>query len=216
MDLISLVHECAPWVAPQTMAAIIKTESEFRPYAIGVNDKRKLTRQPKTKAEAVSTANWLIANGYNIDLGLGQVNSTNLKKYNLSVEDAFEPCRNIATAATILKQNYQTAIYQEQDQKAALYAALSAYNTGSFKKGFKNGYVYRVVNNAGKEAPEIIVPAINPSIPEPQSKEQIAAARAPEQTEAPVKVQPIEEKQNMDEAINVYQPQNEEREVMVY
>ena len=29
MDFISLSKLCAPWVAPQTMAAIIKTESLF-------------------------------------------------------------------------------------------------------------------------------------------------------------------------------------------
>lgn len=149
MDFNALAQECAPWVAPQTMAAIVKTESAFRPLAINVNGKAQLTRQPKTKGEAIATAKWLIANGYNIDLGLGQVNSANLKKTSLTVEDAFEPCKNIAAAATILHWNYKAAIRKTPNEQAALHAALSAYNTGSFHRGFANGYVQKVVNNAG-------------------------------------------------------------------
>jgi len=132
MDFLALSQECAPWVAPQTMAAIVKTESGFNPLSIGVNGGARLVRQPDNKAEAVATARWLIEKGYNIDLGLGQVNSSNLAKVGLSVEDAFEPCKNVAAAATILHGNFQAAKGKVQDDQAALHAALSAYNTGSF------------------------------------------------------------------------------------
>jgi len=108
MDFNALSAECAPWVAPQTMAAIVKTESQFNPLAININANARLERQPSNKAEAVVTAKWLIANNYNIDLGLGQVNSANLVKTSLSVEDAFDSCKNLAAAATIQKrQRYQ-------------------------------------------------------------------------------------------------------------
>ncbi|MEY3200730.1 MAG: hypothetical protein RIR70_280 [Pseudomonadota bacterium] len=148
VDFFALAQQCAPWVAPQTMAAIVKTESGFRPLAIGVNGGAKLIRQPVSREEAVVTAKWLLANGYNIDLGLGQVNSTNLKKVGLTLEDAFDPCRNLAAAATILQQNYQTARNKLPEEQTALRAALSAYNTGSFSRGFSNGYVQKVVTNA--------------------------------------------------------------------
>jgi type IV secretion system protein VirB1 len=148
MDFNVLASECAPWVAPQTMAAIVRTESQFKPFAININGKAKLERQPATKEEAVITAKWLIENKYNIDLGLGQVNSVNLAKTNLSVEDAFDPCKNIAAAATILKWNYESASKKIPDEQAALQAAISAYNTGSFTRGFNNGYVQKVVSNA--------------------------------------------------------------------
>lgn len=216
MDFINLVHECAPWVAPQTMAAIVKTESQFRPYAIGVNAKGKLVRQPKSKAEAISTANWLIANGYNIDLGLGQLNSNNLRKYNLTVEEAFEPCKNLTVAATILKENFQSASYSGTPQMTALYAALSAYNTGSFKKGFQNGYVRKVVNNASQESPQIIVPAIKPSEPEASIQEKITENVQTENMPEPVKVQKIEENKEFKDETTVYQPQEQERNIMVY
>lgn len=173
MDFVALAQECAPWVAHETMAAIVKTESAFRPLAIGVNGGAKLSRQPETKAEAVATANWLMARGYNIDLGLGQVNSSNLAKTGLTVEDAFEPCKNLAAAASILHWNYQAASRKVPGEQAALHAALSAYNTGSFTKGFSNGYVQKVVNNAGA-APAVPVvspiPLVGAQAPKPAAK----------------------------------------------
>lgn len=147
MDFASLAAECAPWVAPQTMAAIVKTESQFNPLAININARAKLERQPESKQEAIVTAKWLIANNYNIDMGLGQVNSVNLDKTELSVEDAFDPCKNLAAAATILQWNYTSASKRIPNEQEALQAAISAYNTGSFTKGFANGYVQKVVNN---------------------------------------------------------------------
>lgn len=165
MDFSVLAQECAPWVAHETMAAIVKTESAFRPLAIGVNGKSQLSRQPETKAEAVVTAKWLIANGYNIDMGLGQVNSANLPKLGLSVEDVFEPCKNLAAAATILHGNYQVARGKVQGEQGALLAAVSAYNTGSFSKGFSNGYVQKVINNAGAVTPGVTVQAEAPKPP---------------------------------------------------
>ncbi len=148
MDFNSIAAECAPWVAPQTLAAIVRTESQFRTFAIGVNGGAKLQRQPSTKEEAVVTAKWLIANNYNIDMGLGQVNSANLAKTGLSVEEAFDPCKNLAAAGKILTWNYQSASKKIPNQQAALHAAISAYNTGSFTRGFSNGYVQKVLNNS--------------------------------------------------------------------
>ena len=55
LDLLALAQECAPNVAPQTMAAIVSVESSKNPYAIGVVGGR-LERQPKSHQEAVATA----------------------------------------------------------------------------------------------------------------------------------------------------------------
>ena len=153
MDFYDLSAECAPWVAPQTMAAIVKTESQFNPLAININGGAKLERQPLNKAEAVVTAKWLITNHYSIDMGLGQVNSANLAKTNLSVEDAFDACKNLTAAATILQSNYESASKKVSGEQAALHAAISAYNTGSFTRGFQNGYVQKVLTNAAVSTP---------------------------------------------------------------
>lgn len=149
MDFVLLVQLCAPMVAPETMLAIIRAESGFNPWAIGVNGGARLVRQPVTREEAIVTARWLINNGYNIDMGAGQLNSKNLPRLQMSIEDAFDPCRNITAAGSILHGNYIAAKRHTNDEQAALRAALSAYNTGTFHRGFTNGYVQRVMTHAG-------------------------------------------------------------------
>jgi len=158
MDFLALAQQCAPEVAPQTMAAIVRTESAFRPLSIGVNRGGRLARQPASVDEAVATAKWLIAQGYNIDLGLAQINSANLRGTGLTVEDAFDPCKNLAAGAKILQANYRNASRKYANEQDVLRASLSAYNTGNFRSGFANGYVGRVVNNA--KAVPLAVPAI--------------------------------------------------------
>lgn len=216
MDFISLTQECAPMVAPQTMAAIVKTESQFQPLAIGVNGDVKLARQPNNKAEAVATAKSLLAQGVNIDMGLGQVNSSNLVKAGLSIEDVFEPCKNLAASAAILHANYQVASRNMKNGQTALYAALSAYNTGSFTKGFKNGYVQKVVNNANAGVTSNpIVPAIA-SIPLSfmQSPQQQAVTLHQQAAEPAVKLRAEGARAAPKAIINVYN--NNADSVMVY
>ena len=144
MEFLALADQCASFVAPHTLAAIVKTESNFDPLKIGVNGGAKLQRQPVTVAEAVVTAQWLLANGYNIDLGLGQVNSSNLNRVGLSVTEAFDPCKNLNAAGTIFNNSFQAAM-QQYPEGQALQVALSAYNTGNFVQGFINGYVTAIL-----------------------------------------------------------------------
>ena len=103
MDFLVLAQQCAPAVHPQTLAAIVKTESGFNPFAIGVNKGGlQLTRQPTNKAEAVAAAKTLIAGGQNIDMGLGQINSENLTRLGMTVDEVFDVCKNLSAAALIL------------------------------------------------------------------------------------------------------------------
>jgi len=37
MNFLALAIVCAPMVAPTTLQAIVKTESNFNPYAININ-----------------------------------------------------------------------------------------------------------------------------------------------------------------------------------
>ena len=151
MEFLALADQCASFVAPHTLEAIVKTESNFDPLKIGINGGAKLERQPANVGEAVVTAQWLLANGYNIDLGLGQVNSSNLNRVGLSVTDAFDPCKNLKAAGTIFKNSFQSAM-QQYPEDQALPLALSAYNTGNFVQGFSNGYVGKVLRNMPDKA----------------------------------------------------------------
>ena len=156
MTLSSMLSQCAPDVAPSTMAAIVSVESRGNPYAIGVNRGRQV-RQPTNAAEAVAVARRLLALGANIDLGLGQINSSNLKWLGLSVEAAFDPCSNLAAAARVLTGNYRRAL--ARGIQSPLGAALSAYNTGSMQRGYRNGYVAKVYRASGTRLLTSAVPA---------------------------------------------------------
>ena len=151
MEFLALADQCASFVAPHTLEAIVKTESNFDPLKIGVNGGAKLQRQPVNVEEAVVTAQWLLQNGYNIDLGLGQVNSSNLNRVGLSVTEAFDPCKNLKAAGTIFNNSFQSAM-QQYPEGQALQVALSAYNTGNFLQGFRNGYVSKVLRNMPNKA----------------------------------------------------------------
>ncbi|RYF22962.1 MAG: conjugal transfer protein [Oxalobacteraceae bacterium] len=150
-----LARQCAPGVAVETMLSVIHTESRFNSLAIGVNRGGRSKPKPRSYAEAVNTAYALIRAGYNIDLGLGQINSANLRRLNLSIEDAFDPCRSLTAAATVLTANYLRVLPRSQSTQHALATALSMYNTGKEWRGFTNGYVGRVYGSAGTVVPSI-------------------------------------------------------------
>lgn len=157
MTLSALLSQCAPEVAPSTLAAIVAVESGGNALAIGVN-RGSQVRQPRTAAEAIATAKGLLARGANIDLGLGQINSNNLRWLGLSVEAAFDPCQNIAAAARVLTGNYRRAV--SLGVSSPLGAALSAYNTGSMHRGYGNGYVAKVYRASGTRLLSSPVPVI--------------------------------------------------------
>lgn len=66
----------------------------------------------------------------------------------LTWETVFDPCTNIAALARVLTTNYN-AVSAGRDPQTALRVALSMYNTGSQTRGFRNGYVAKVLGNAG-------------------------------------------------------------------
>lgn len=144
IDLPSLYAECAPAVHPATMAAIVRVESGGRPLAMRVNGlPERLQPHPATLDEAVRAAEAWIARGASVDLGLGQVNSRNLPALGLAVREAFDPCANLRVAAQILAADYLGAAHLVGKGQGALRMSLSAYNTGTFTRGFANGYVAR-------------------------------------------------------------------------
>jgi type IV secretion system protein VirB1 len=154
-SVVALAQQCAPSVAPETLVSVVHAESKFDTLAIGVNARGVRAEVPATPAAAARIARSLIAKGYNIDLGLGQINSANLRWLGLSVEDTFDPCRNLAAAARVLSSNFLDAARTQGSSDRAISVALSMYNTGSQARGFGNGYVARVYASSA-----LIIPAI--------------------------------------------------------
>jgi type IV secretion system protein VirB1 len=166
LDFIVLAQQCAPVVDVRTMTALVRVESGFNPYAIGVVG-GKLERQPRNLPEAIATAQSLEANGYNYSVGLSQVNRYNFSKYGLTRETAFDPCSNLTAGAQILSGCFTSAKGKFGGDQDALRAALSCYYSGNYTTGFKAGYVQRVVANATDTGvkPIPVVPAISKDSP---------------------------------------------------
>jgi type IV secretion system protein VirB1 len=175
LEFLALAQECAPTVAPQTMAAVVNVESSYNPYAIGVVGGR-LARQPKTREEAIATAQQLELEGWNFSLGVAQVNRHNLPKYEITYAQAFDACINLQVGSKILEDCYVRASKRTPEPQAALQAAFSCYYSGNFTRGFKPdvagkpSYVQKVLASAGVTPQAIpVVPSIQPSNdPKPQ------------------------------------------------
>lgn len=140
----SLAAKCAPSIHPQTLAAVVKQESAFNPLAIGVNGPKARPVKARNQAHAIALASELIAAGASVDLGLGQINSANLRWLGLTVSTVFDPCKNLAAAARVLKDGYKREVATAPNTQVALDRALSRYNTGNSSGGLRNGYVAAV------------------------------------------------------------------------
>ncbi len=127
-------------VPAEVMQHVVRVESSFNPYAIGVVGGR-LARQPQNLPEALSTARMLERNGYNFSLGLAQVNRHNLDRHGLGdYAKAFEVCPNLQAGSRILAECYGRS---GNDWGKAL----SCYYSGNFETGFRHGYVQKVLTS---------------------------------------------------------------------
>lgn len=153
--ILALAQQCAPSVAPSTMATLIASESSGNPNAIGVVG-MELVSQPKSREEAISVAKSLLAKGANISVGLGQLNKNNFPGLGLTLEKAFEPCANLAGSAQILGTCYARYAEQMGEGQKALAAAFSCYYSNNGTRGYQKegpnqpSYVMKIAMNSEK------------------------------------------------------------------
>lgn len=160
LNLDELIARCAPTVHPETMSALLSAESRGYQYAIADAGPVKLPwsqRKSMVRSyymgslpEAVAKAKELIANGHTVSLGLSQVNDRNLPRLGLTLDSIFDPCTNIGAGGRIMTDFYERAKARFGDGERALRAALSAYNSGDWLRGEKDGYVDLVYKHAGQ------------------------------------------------------------------
>ena len=145
-----LLAACAPTVAADVMAAIVRVESAGDPLSLNINRSGKPAQalHPASADEAARLAEEAIRQGASVDIGLTQINSRNLGWLGYSILEVLDPCTNLAAGARILTANYLSARVRLSAGAPALRAALSAYNTGSETAGEANGYVQRVTGAA--------------------------------------------------------------------
>ena len=159
-EMLTLIRQCAPTVHPETMAALVSAESRGQQFAIADAGPRNLPwAQRKSLVRsysfsnvdaAVGMASGLIARGHTVSLGIAQVNDRNLGRLGLSLRQAFEPCTNLAAGGKILTDFYGRAVRQYGAGERALRAALSAYNSGDWVRGERDGYVRLVMQQKGR------------------------------------------------------------------
>ena len=141
---------CSRQVNVTTMSAITKHESNWRPYTIALNKtKSRLSRQPDNEKEAIATAKQLLSLGYNFDMGVAAINSKNLenpalKREGITIDNIFDTCTNVHAAEIILVDCFIRARARYGNERGALDASLSCYNSGNFLTGVRNGYVTKI------------------------------------------------------------------------
>lgn len=145
-------------VPAEVMHHVVRVESSYNPYAIGVVGGR-LVRQPKNLPEAVATARMLESRGYNFSLGLAQINRYNLDKYGLGTyEKAFDVCPNLTAGSRILAECYSRS---DGDWGKSF----SCYYSGNFVTGYRHGYVQKVYasirSSRGRAPDTTTAPAID-------------------------------------------------------
>ena len=138
----ALVMACAPAVHASTAHALVTVVSGFNPHAIGVVG-GVLDRQPRSRAEALATADQLQSAGWSFSVGLAQINVRNFERLGLTTATAFDPCQNLRAMQAVLGECFERSDPGVEPQ-TALRQALSCYYSGNFVTGFRQGYAQRV------------------------------------------------------------------------
>lgn len=177
---------CAPDVHPQTLRKVVSEESRGNPFAVS----NWTGAQPASKEEALSAIREMVAGRKGFAIGIAQIWHTNVPAYGHTFEELLEPCANLSVGAKILIDCFRRAPGEGEQQR--LRAALSCYNTGNHRDGFRpnksgTSYVQRVAASAGN-VPKYVVPAIavqgGDAVPE-TDEAPVRAVAAPKPEPAP-------------------------------
>jgi len=146
LPLTTLVQQCAPQVAPKTMAAIVQVESGGNPLAMWNNTTHQRILPPNREA-AIAYLTRAMALGQKVDVGIAQVDTENFAAFGLTPENAFDACRNLHVGAAILQSSYAKALRHGMTGQVALFHAFEAYNSGQLWGD--SSYANAVLRSAG-------------------------------------------------------------------
>lgn len=162
---MAVAESCAPMVEPAALAAIVRLESGFDPLAIRVHSDAVLKRQPATAQAAVAAANDLLAQGAEFSLGLGGLSVEVGRRHGLTVEDMFDPCRNLAVTGHLLA-GYLRASATAGAGEGAFGAAFARYfGEGDEEVGYLAGYDQRALSAMAELRPRLSQLSLTPGSP---------------------------------------------------
>jgi type IV secretion system protein VirB1 len=155
ISIAQLSAECAPMVAPSTMAAIVRVESGGNPLAMWNNSTRSMVI-PGNLSQAVRYLRQAMAAGQRVDVGLAQVDTENFAAYGLTPASAFDACVNLRAGAEILSADYRQAKVVYGPGQVALYHAFEAYNSGRLSGDSR--YANQILSAADADLPLVRLP----------------------------------------------------------
>ena len=178
--MAALLDQCAPQVSPVLMQALVRTESDWRPFAIGMDKAQGAVRQPVTLAEAITRARELAAAGRKFSVGLAQIHVSNVTLYGMTWEQAFDACQNLAVGQKILWNFYHRASASGYTGVAATWAALRGYNSGSVDRAVSDEYASRIFAYMSSAPPQVQMgsgaPGARPAAKRPQPAFLVASS----------------------------------------
>lgn len=153
--MAALLDQCAPQISPVLMQALVRTESAWQPFAIGMDKAQGTVKQPATLAAAIATAKELAAAGRKFSVGLAQIHVSNVALYGMTWEQAFDACQNLAVGQKILWNFYHRASASGYSGVAAIWAALRGYNSGSVDRTVSDEYANRIFAYMSSAPPQV-------------------------------------------------------------
>lgn len=147
MDAISnLLQQCAPLIDARLASSLVRQESGFNPYAIGLDGRAVLKPQPRSLAEAIQKVKELTAKGITFSVGYAQIHVANVRSAGLTWEQAFDPCTNLSYGQSILVNFHRAAHRAGWRDGDAVFAALRGYNSGKIGSNVSNKYASEILS----------------------------------------------------------------------
>lgn len=209
LPVADLMQQCAPQVSPVLMQALVRTESAWRPFAIGMDAKHGTVKQPDTLDEAIATAKSLAASGKKFSVGLAQIHISNVNHFGLSWEQAFNPCTNLALGQKLLWSFYNQAAASGYAGTSAVWAALRGYNSGGVHRTVSNDYANRIFAHMTNAQPGLQLPAAATAIRVSTATASPSALQVIPLQAAPAAAAPVPPKQRPANSLDIFE-RNEE------
>jgi type IV secretion system protein VirB1 len=157
MDFLILAQQCAPGIEQRLVTRLMRQESSFNPYAIGLDGNAAYKPQPNSYEQAVEVAEKLIKEGQTFSVGIAQIHISNVRSFGLTWRQAFHACTNLSYGQQIFLDFHKKALAAGLQGDAAVYAALRGYNSGSIYAAVSNRYANSIMGQgsaAGAAAPQ--------------------------------------------------------------